>query len=183
MKRVVDVGCGDCSLDVWIEKQFDVEVWGVDAFEWPGARRLNRFTHADAEELSQVRPLCAWEPQLAIAVTSLPFMADWRNVVAQMCGLARRVLVLDNLQTPTPPWQKGLPEKEPIELPELIEEFGSWGFVAARCVCVNVLDRRLFLRLPYWLAFGVTLPVDLLLARVAPKRWWRYAAVLFEAVE
>lgn len=181
VRRLVDIGCGDGSLDLWLEQEFDVQVWGVDVFPWPGAQRLERFTVLDAEELLSAEELGAFEPQMTMAVTSLPFMEDWRGVVEQMCGLAPRALVLENLQTPAPPWQKGLPEKEPIELPELIEEFSLWGFTPARCVCVNVLDRRLFLRLPHWLAFAVTLPVDLLLARAAPRRWWRYTAVLFEA--
>ncbi len=182
---VLDAGCGDGRLGAWMQRAFNCVVWGVDAYEWPGAEdRLHRFNVWDMEELPDLQGLAHW-PDLAVAVTSLPFTRDWRRAVRALCRVAPRVMVVDNLQTPAPPWQKGLPEKEPIELPALEGVFRANGFKVERAVAVNVLDRRLFLRCPKWayvVPFAVTLAADLALARVTAPHRARYAAVLFRRV-
>jgi len=148
-------------------------------------REIGPFGHfavADAETMSEIPWLREVRPHLAVAITSLPFSNDWRLVVSEMCRLADRVLVLDNLQTPSPPWQRGLPYKEPVELAPLVCEFASNGFMVERGVGVNVLDRALFRHLLAPLAFAITLPLDIVLARLVRAHRWRYAAVLFQRV-
>jgi SAM-dependent methyltransferase len=182
-RRVLDVGCGDARLSAWIARSFGCRVWGVDAIDWPGAsdRLAGLFTVLDAEKMSEDRGLRMFQPHVAVAVTSLPFMRDWRLAVGEMCRLAERVLVLDNLQTPAPAWQRGLGYKEPIEMPALVHEFARHDFRLERWAGVNLLDRALFRRLPAPLAFLITLPLDAALAFVVPARRCRYAAVLFRA--
>jgi hypothetical protein len=92
-------------------------------------------------------------------------------------------LVVDNLQSPVPPWQQGLPEKEPIELFELVADFDSASWTVRRCVPVNVIDRRLFLHrwVPRPVAYAVTRVLDRVLSRLVDVEDARYVAVLFEA--
>lgn len=176
---VVDFGCGDGKFGQWASDEFHCKVTGVDPFDWPGAAdRLHRFKVADAERLDA--RVGRWD--LSMAITSLPFMSDWRNGTKAMRSVSRLALVVDNLQTPTPPWQKGLSEKDPIELPQLVADFVNAGWTVRRCYAVGVVDRRLFLKkwIPRPLAFGVTLMLDRVLSRFVGANRARYAAVLFE---
>lgn len=183
VRRVLDVGCGDGRFGAWVAHQFGCEVVGVDPFDWPGVRDRVRFLQDDGETLVRAWKLGPFD--LALFVTSLPFMANWERAVTAVRGKAKQVLVVENLQTPAPVWQQGLPEKEPIEYDELVRVFAARHFFVASSVCVNVVDRRGFsplLPVPEWCgpacAVG-TFAVDWVLSRwVRPDRG-RYAAVLF----
>lgn len=187
VRSVLDVGCGDGRFGAWIESQFRCQVTGVDCFDWPGARERVEFVLGDAERLrDRFQPLSF---DLATCVTVLQCTQDWRAAVQEVTAVARSVLVVENLQTPTPPWQRGLPEKGPIEFPPLVAEFRSQGFFLSTAVCVNLVDRRGFppmLPVPRWCAPACcvgTFVVDWVLSRCVQPERGRYAAVLFERLE
>lgn len=175
---VLDVGCGDGKFGEWVKEKFACRVDGVDAFDWPGAAgRLDKFSVLDAEEIV----LAPNDYDLAICVTSLPFMRDWRMTVKNLCRSIPKVLVIENLQTPTPPWNKGMVEKDQMDYPTLVWTFENQGFFVADATCINVLDRRLFFtRMPTPLAFAASLLIDLIASYVVRPWAGRYAAVLFE---
>lgn len=175
--RILDVGCGDGQFGAWVKQEFSCAVVGVDAIDWYGARhRLDQFLIADAERLH----ISVGRFDLAMFVTSLPFMANWRRALTKVCASVQEVLVIENLQTPTPPWQKELPEKEPIDYPTLVQAFAARGFFVSRAVCVNVVDRRWFRPwVPGPIACWLTLAADLALSRLVSPPRGRYAAVLF----
>jgi len=175
---VLDVGCGDGKFGAWVGRKFSCVVDGVDAFDWRGAgSRLNKFDVIDAEDMV----LRADAYDLAICVTSLPFMRNWRKTVANLCRSIPKILVVENLQTPTPPWNKGMVEKDQMDFTSLVWAFMSQGFMVADSTCVNVLDRRLFLTgAPKPLAFALSLCVDLAAGFVVKPPAGRYAAVLFQ---
>ena len=189
---VIDVGGGDGRLALWLRRYYKVRIWGLDAYAWPGADgRFHGLVVGDAEAKSTWQELDAragsalWD--VALYVTSLPFMTDWRAALALGAARSRRVLVLENLQQPTPRWQVGWPEKEPITFDQLVTEAALVGLRVERTRCVTVLDRRLFLWLPAWVAAVVSVPIDLAVARLWPgptsQQAWsgRYAAVLFQS--
>ena len=178
VELVLDVGCGDGQFAAWMKSKFKVVVAGVDAYHWPGAEaRVDALYVEDAETFAhQV------EPQgfdLAVCVTSLPFMQDWRRCVAGLTRAAMRVLVVDNLQHPPPEWQLELPEKRPISYWDLVQTFDAHRWSVEAATAINVLDRRLFFTLPSWLAYALTTPIDLMLAPGYRPPRARYSAVLF----
>jgi len=175
---VLDVGCGDGQFAAWMSRRFNVQVIGVDAYHWPGAQdRLDTLYVEDAESFPHL--MLPGSVDLAVCVTSLPFMRDWRRCVSGLVRAARRVLVVDNLQHPPPDWQLRLPEKQPISYWDLVQTFDAHGWAVEAATAISVLDRRLFFRLAGWLAYALTLPVDLMLAPGYRPPRARYSAVLF----
>jgi len=184
--RVMDVGCGDGRFGEWLRREFGVHVSGIDPFNWPGAvARLNSF-----EVRSIVGPRKGFAEgryDLAICVTSLPFMTDWAKALHNLYQIADRLLVVENLQTPTPSWQTGLPEKRPISYPDLVLEAKRVGWAIEAERCINLIDRR-------WLdAVGAipilrpvvavaTFVVDWVVGRCLHPVDGRYSAVLFRKV-
>ncbi|TXH10593.1 MAG: class I SAM-dependent methyltransferase [Hyphomicrobiaceae bacterium] len=184
---VLDVGCGDGKVSDWMRKTFAWRVDGIDAFEFEGVRdRVDDFVLVDGECIAQEFAGCRYG--LVTCHTSLAFMTDWRETVRQLAQITDRVLVVENVQTPTPEWQKGLPQKTHLELPLLIEGFAAAGFSPTAIQPINWLDRGLMVRplfrLPIMKPLGVllTLLVDWFMVdviRIKPERG-RYAAILFE---
>jgi SAM-dependent methyltransferase len=175
---VLDVGCGDGQFAAWLKQEFNVAVAGVDAYHWPGAEdRLDALYVEDAETFAgHIQPQAF---DLAVCVTSLPFMQDWHRCIAGLVRACKRVLVVDNLQHPPPEWQLGLPEKQPISYWDLVQTFDAHCWSVEAATAINVLDRRLFFHLPGWLAYALTVPIDLMLAPSTRPPRARYSAVLF----
>lgn len=183
---VLDVGCGDGKVSHWMKEAFWVEVIGSDAVQYDGVWARVPFVQADGESLVSKVPRSRFD--LITCHTSLAFMSDWREAVQQFSRLTNLVLVVENVQTPTPEWQKGLPQKTHLELPLLIEGFAAAGFSPTAIQPINWLDRGLMVRplfrLPIMKPLGVllTLLVDWFMVdvvKIKPERG-RYAAILFE---
>lgn len=178
---VLDVGCGDGRMGAWMKKEFGVNVCGIDAFEYQGViDRLDRFVHADAERLVDV--LFYEQFDLAVAFTSLPFMSDWRFVVAQMAVLSKQVLIVENTQSPIPEWQKGLAQKAPFTLEQLCQSFAHWNFDLEDATAVNAVDRSWLSRAPTWAKWPVFLAtalVDTYAYLFVPPNRARYTATLY----
>jgi len=181
--RVLDVGCGDGRWSAWMKQEFGADVKGTDALEYPGVRQRVTFSQCDAEQLTLTfGPGGRWRPELAVCLNSLTCVADWKKAVAQVCKVAPRVIAFDNFQTPTPPWLKGLPHRRPIELPELVKEFGRHGFVVKEIATADWFHRKLFLATPVWLhplVAVVTLVLDLGASWILPPEKGRHVAVQF----
>lgn len=176
--RVLDVGCGDGQFGAWVKRAFGCEVVGVDAIDWTRGcfRYLDQHLIADAERLH----IPAGRFDLAMFVTSLQYMADWRVALTNVCASVPKILVVENLQTPTPPWQYGLPEKDAFDYPTLVHELRARGFFVARAVVANVIDRRWFRPwVPGLISCWLTLVADLVLSRMVSPPRGRYMAILF----
>ena len=185
--RVLDVGCGNGLWGAWFQKEYDAKVYGIDAYHWPGVgRRLNAFRCCDAQNMFAV--LDTWDSwfDMAMCVTSLPFMEDWEKVVRLLSlGITKVVLVVDNFQQPTPPWQRNCPEKTHIEYDILIRVFEANGFIVSAERTVSAMDRALFIRSGVLLkppAFLATLLVDFVTASLIKPKNARYSAILFRKV-
>ncbi len=168
---VLDVGCGDGHIGSWLQQQFGVSVYGVDAYQWQGSGELRAFSVVDAEAKGAFRRVAGGKRfDVAMTTTVLAHAENWRAIVENMLEVARYLVILENLQSPVPDWQRGLSYKRPLPWPELMEMATSRGLQLEMWVPVTVIDTRLFKRLPPWLAHGVTAPLD----RFATK-WVRAA--------
>jgi len=186
--RVLDVGCGDGRFGEWVAERFGVVVSGVDAFAWKGAyKRLWRFAVCDAEVVSQTALKWGFF-DLALLITVLPFVQDYRKVFEELTWVTPYVLVVENMQDPAPSWQRGLDYKQHIPLSECIAGAGALGWEPRVVKGVNVFDRALFVHSPkflYPLTYAATRGGDALAVwlyargRLA-ERHVRYHAVLFE---
>lgn len=178
---VLDVGCGDGRMGAWLRQEFGVKVCGLDAFEYQGAReRLDRFVCVDAEKM--VDRLFYEQFDLAIAITSLPFMADWKFCVAQMCVLSRQASIVENTQSPIPEWQKGHKQKTPFALMELRSAFANWNLYPHESTAINVVDRMWLMGASAWTKWPIllaTLLVDTYAYLVVEPDDARYTATLF----
>jgi SAM-dependent methyltransferase len=185
--RVLDVGCGDGRWTAWMRDEFNVFVRGTDALEFPGVRQRlgDWFRKVDAEELLAAPEVAGFRPDLVVFLNSLTCVLNWRGALDQAARLAPRVLVFDNLMTPTPPWLKGLPHRRPIEQPELLFAAAKLGLYAVRVVTADVMHRRLFLRTPRWahpVVAVVSAAIDLAAQRIVVPSQARHVAVLLGRV-
>lgn len=180
---VIDAGCGSGRWSRWMEETFDCEVVGTDQFEWAGVKsRVRRFVQADAETLDTVLELQALRPTVVAHINSLTCTANWRKAVGSACRLAPLVVAFDNFQTPTPPWRQTLHHRQPIEVPQLVEQFATEGYSVLDAAAGDVLHRRLFLSSPAWAYAAVavvTAAVDLTVAPWLTPMQAKHSAFLF----
>jgi len=180
--RVLDIGCGDGSWSKWVTDTFGVTVMGTDAIVWPGVSSRISFIEADAELIDEHPAVKTFRPELAVFMNSLTCVADWKKAIGAACRVSDRVLAFDNFMTPTPPWWKGLPHRNPITLPELVEGFKVHGFSIEKIVAADLFHRRLFLSTPKFLHSAVAVTsvgLDLLAARLISPKNARHSGVLF----
>ena len=112
VSKTLDVGCGDGKVSEWMLNTFRTAVVGCDAYEYAGVRqRVNAFYRIDGENLQDMFSGQLFD--LVTCHTSLCCMADWQATVRQIAQLTNRVLVVENVQTPTPEWQKRWTQKTP----------------------------------------------------------------------
>ena len=184
--RVLDVGAGDGRVGRWVKDRMGVKVRALDEVEFPSVRaRLGPPILCDAERMhwnSEVRLL---SPDMVMMVNSLTCTMNWRQMLSAAFEATQRyVLVLDNLQTPTPEFRKGLPHVFPVELPELVKLATRRGASpVVRMRTVDVFHRRMFLKTPKWVhpaVCGITIAGDLAAQRVLTPIRARHVAVLFE---
>lgn len=186
---VLDVGCGDGRMSQWMILNFGATVVGTDPFLYPGVdHRVTKFVQADAEHLSSA--LKDWEFPLATAITSLCCMEDWQAALDQIVQLADRLLVVENTQTPTPPWKEDVPQLHHIEYNDLTVAMDRLGYSVENQTVVNILDRALMVSLPPRLllpAMVLTWVVDRFISPLVPLPkdplhgvfYGRYSAILF----
>jgi SAM-dependent methyltransferase len=161
VRSVLDVGCGDGHIGSWLQQQFGVKVFGVDAYEWNGTNALHGFAVVDAEAKGAFRAVAGGKRfDVAMTTTVLAHTENWRAIVDNMIEVARYLVILENLQSPVPAWQVGLSYKRPLPWPELTELAKSRGLQLELWEPVTVIDTRLFKYLPTWLAHRVTAPLD-----------------------
>ena len=180
---VLDVGTGDGQMAEWLQKRFGYVVMGIDATDFHATGKMWMFKRLDIETLDR-KELPA-RPDLATAITVLPFTADWKEAVRRMCNSATLVLVVDDLQSPAPPWQQGLSYKRPLTFEDVLAEFKLNGLYLKKHLGVNWLDRRLFFKSPKWLyplVAVLTVLVDQVVIRVLRPGRCRYQAVLFSRI-
>jgi SAM-dependent methyltransferase len=158
---VLDVGCGDGHIGSWLQQEFAVKVVGVDAYRWAGTDELHAFSVVDAEAPGAFRNLLpSGRFDVATTTTVLAHSENWRAILDNMIEAARHVVILENLQSPIPMWQRDLSYKRPLPWPELMEVAKSRGLALQMWEPVTVMDTRLFRHLPTWLAHHVTTPLD-----------------------
>lgn len=178
---LLDVGCGDGKMTCWMGQMFEVITSGVDAILYDGVtKNVHSFCLGDGETLLSQFPARRFD--LITAITSLPFMSNWRRCVWQMTQLSDRILVVENTQDPAPTWQSGLSYKEPITYRQLCSEMAFNGFAVHASVAVNVIDRALLLKTPGWSKWPVmvlSLVADLVLSPLTQPRDAKYTATLF----
>ena len=177
VSKTLDVGCGDGKVSEWMLNTFRTAVVGCDAYAYAGENLQDMFSGQLFD--------------LVTCHTSLCCMADWQATVRQIAQLTNRVLVVENVQTPTPEWQKRWTQKTHLELPVLLTGFSLSGFVPVAIQPINWLDRGLMVqwpfRLPVLRPLGalLTLLVDWFMVdglKIEPERG-RYAAILFEKAD
>jgi SAM-dependent methyltransferase len=184
IESVLDVGCGDGHIGAWLQRRFDVRVFGVDAYNWGAENVLNGFSIVDGEEPGAFRPLVsARRFDVAMTTTVLAHSANWRAIFDNMIEAARYVLILENLQSPVPAWQQGLSYKRPVPWPELMEAADSRGLQLALWKPVTVVDTRLFRHLPAWLAHQITTPIDWAATKYVPASKGRQQICVFKTPE
>jgi SAM-dependent methyltransferase len=181
VRSVLDVGCGDGHIGVWLQRQFGVRVVGVDAYPWEGTSALHAFSLTDVEAPVTFRELVARHGRFDIAMTTtvLAHAANWQAVLANMIETARHIVILENLQSPVPQWQRGLSYKRPLPWPELMEVAHGHGLTLEKWLPVTVVDTRLFRRLPAWFAHLATTPLDWAATRWVPPSRARQQICVF----
>ena len=185
VESVLDVGCGDGRFGKMVKRKFGVSsMEGIDFLEFPDTLpRLDAFWLNSIEDMAEVLEEEGWpEYDLVLFATSLTFMEDPRSALEAAHKLAEYVLIVENTQQPTPPWMENLGYRKHLPFTELFHLMNSIGFVLKEGESVNVLDRRLFLKLWNPIAFLLTLPIDLLVARFTLLYNARYTALLFQRV-
>lgn len=186
---LLDIGCGDGRFTAWMSREFKVQYRGLDALEFPGHVLGSALIVGDAEQLSRLPEIGTphqsygrYLPDIVCFVNSLTCMQDWREAVSEAMKVADRVLVFDNLQTPTPAYWRNLPHRKAVRVDELLAAFDGEGFAVERAVAADWFHRKLFVRTPRWLHAAVamlTCGLDLAAAHVLPVRRGRHMAILF----
>ncbi|MBP8055180.1 MAG: class I SAM-dependent methyltransferase [Chloroflexi bacterium] len=183
--RILDMGCGDGQGAQLFRSACGIfaEVTGVDMYEYSGVRgRVERFIQADGEQVG--RELQGEQFDLAIALTSLAFMKNWKVAAAQIRDLTSWMLVVENVQDPAPTWQSDLDYKTHLSWPVLVRGMEEAGWQVVIAQPINWLDRALLVRVPTWLrplTVGLTLLLDVVGVYVwgLPVAKCRYTAALF----
>jgi hypothetical protein len=177
--KVLDVGCGDGHWTGWLRQTFKVRVLGVDALPWKGVSSRIRFVRADAELMARDPDVKAYRPTAVTFVNSLGCVGDWRAALVQAAELSDRILVYDNMESPTPPYYRKLKHRIHIPWRELSGFAVSQGWTVEEVLPLDFLYRR-WIRGPQWLhpiLAGASALADVYLSSVVPASWGRHLAV------
>jgi len=201
-KTILDAGCGDCWLDLWLIQKFACYVMGVDRFDYGRnkervADRLMYVPGVDIELLPEVNLVKAWTPDVAVVCSVLECTNDWKKALASIMAVAPVTVLFEDLRMESPWYQVGLDYKHPITWDEFLVE-ALWiakndlhVHLKLKGITANVIDRALFVRTPkwlWWLVAPVTLLIDLTAQHMPVFKGWiekhgRFRLVVVEQME
>lgn len=178
-RTMVDVGCGDGLLGSWLAREMNVEVSGFDPYldklDLRGAMTMKRVAKVDAEHAHTL----GWGTfDVALAVGSITCSATPMDALRAITYLSDQILLVDNTQDPTPPWQT-MEHRQHIPWSAFGRMMDTVGYELVKATTATVLDRRLFLKLPSPVAYWLSLFGDTFLSLVVPPPKARMTASLW----
>lgn len=181
---LLDVGCGDGSFSKTMAHELNVQVDGVDAFDY-GQEREDGFVSFGLMDAEQIGLYPKDAVELATVNGVLECVSDWRKVLWGLRVAPEVVLVEDvRPRKRVPVYQQGLEYKTPVTLEDLHLTAAEMGWEWCCEAPVTMVDRAWFMVTPRWTwpaVARVSLVVDRLLC-AAPGRRWKERWTRFRAV-